>query len=131
MEDERIPNVVRDSFAFANLIGQDQWKTWTPVATGMTEVGVATYSGRFHLVGAQCFFQVKIVAATSTASTQGTTFLSLPLSAKGFGGDGYAYNSTSLTLLGGCAFDIANNRFTPPTWAATGNEIVITGWFEV
>lgn len=118
------------SFSFRDLIGQDKWEAWTPVPVGMTEVGTATYYGRHRKVGAQRFFQITIVAGTTTASTAGTTYFPLPTASKGYAAMANAYDATALTPIDVCAIAISDSRCYTPTWVATGNVIKIAGWYE-
>jgi len=124
-------DIIPGTFTHRDARGRDVWESWTPVPVSMTEVGTATYYGRFRVVGAQCFFQITITAGTSTASTAGLTYFPLPLAAKGYAAMANAYNATGNTPLDVCAMAIANSRVYPPTWAATGDVIKIAGWFEV
>ena len=109
------------------------WTSFTPSRTGWTDVGTPTVTGRYLQAGNLCFFQVKIVPATTTATTAGTSYIALPLTAgaSGMGGDGSMENITTLIAVGACAFDVTNSRVYVPTQAATGNSLSVAGWFEV
>ena len=129
MIDERIPNVVRESFASKDLNGQDAWTTWTPTYSFTTATSL-TVTGRFHVVGRQCFFQVKS-SGTSLATTAGTDYIALPLTAVGLGGAGAMTNDTTNVAVGTGHIDVATSRFYPPAQAASGNTFTFAGWFEV
>ena len=117
------------SFAYLDLIGQDKWISWSPVRTGWTDVGTPTVTGRFRVSGKQCFFQVKVVPSTSIATTAGTSYIALPIPAKGFGGDVTMFNATTNIAVG--SGGVTNSRAHVPTQAANGNTFVIAGWHEI
>ena len=121
----------QNSFAWRELIGQDMWQDWTPTRTGWTDVGTPTVTGRFRVVGRQCFFQVQVVPGTTCATVAGTSYIALPLTAAGLAGDGSMMNLTTLVAIGVCAFDVTNSRVYVPAQVATGNTLTIVGWFEV
>lgn len=125
--------MARDSFAFRDLTKQDRWIEWTPAFTSLTLVGALTSKGRFRVVGKQCFFQVSIVAATSIASTAGTTYLTLPLTANAGSLAGMATmtNETSDVAVGVCHISPSNSRCYPPSQVASGNTFTICGSYEI
>lgn len=120
----------RHSFAYRDLLGVDKWDIWVPVRTGWTDVGTPTVTARFKTVGRQCFFQIKVVPGTTVATTAGTSYVALPLPAKGIGGDASMVNLTTLVAVGTCAIDVATSRVYVPTQAASGNTLTICGWYE-
>ena len=117
------------SFSFKDIQGQDRWEEWTPVYSFTTATSL-TVSGRYKVVGKQCFFQVK-VSGTSMATTAGTSYVDLPITAVGFGGMGLMSNDTTNVAVGVGHMDVANSRFYPPTQAASGNTFNMAGWFEI
>lgn len=119
------------AFAYRDLIGQDRWTAWTPVFTSLTLVGAASYLGRYRVQGKSCEFQVQLSAATSIASTAGTTYLALPLTAKGISGFGAMSNDTGNTPVGIGHLDVTNSRFYLPTQLASGNTFHLFGSFEI
>lgn len=121
------------SFSFRDLIGQDKWTPWTPVFGSLTVVGATSYSGRWRVVGRQCFFEVAFSAATSIASTAGTDYLNLPLTANagGLAGAGQMTNSTTKVGVGVCHLDVAGSRCYLPTQLASANVFNLAGWYEV
>ena len=118
-------------FAWRDLIGQDVWQTFTPVFGSLTVVGATSYSGRLRIVGKQCFFQVKFSAATSVASTAGTDYLTLPVTAKGLTGAAAMTNDTTNVAVGNCHVDVATGRCYLPTQTASANVFNLAGWVEV
>ena len=118
-------------FSWRDLIGQDKWDTFTPVFGSLTVVGATSYSGRFRIVGRQCFFQVKFSAATSVASTAGTDYLTLPVTAKGLTGTATMTNDTTNIAVGTCHIDVATSRCYLPTQTASANVFNLAGWCEV
>ena len=118
-------------FSWRDLLGQDKWDTFTPVFGSLTVVGDTSYSGRFRIVGRQCFFQVKFSAATSVASTAGTDYLTLPVTAKGLSGAAVMTNDTTNVAVGTCHIDVATSRCYLPTQIASANVFNLAGWCEV
>jgi len=127
--DERFINVRPESFAYRDLAGIDRWTTWTPTYSFTTATSL-TVTGRFRVVGRQCFFQVKSTG-TSLATTAGTDYIALPLTAAGLGGAGVMTNDTTNVAVGTGHIDVANSRFYPPAQVASGNDFIFAGWFEV
>lgn len=121
----------KQGFAYRDILGQDQWFAFTPVFTSLTVVGATTYTGRYHVVGKQCFFQVTLLAATSIASTAGTTYMTLPLTSRGIGGSGQMNNLTTNVAVGQGVIDATNGRFYLPAQSASGNTFSLSGWYEV
>jgi hypothetical protein len=129
MTDERIAFISASSFSYRDIQGQDKWSAWTPVYSFTTATAL-TVTGRFKVVGRQCFFQVKSTG-TSLATTAGTDYIALPLTAVGFGGMGVMSNDTANTAVGVGHIDVTNSRFYPPSQGASGNDFIFAGWFEV
>lgn len=121
----------RQSHAYNDLIGQDKWIPFTPVFGSLTVVGATTYLGRLKIIGAQCFFQVKFSAATSIASTAGTHYLTLPITARGYGGMATMQNRTTNIAVGVCEIDADTGFCYLPTQAASGNVFTLSGWYEI
>ena len=118
-------------FAYRDLLSIDRWESFTLAFTSLTVVGATTYTGRYRFVGAQCFFQAQFSAATSVASTAGTTYLALPRAAQGVAGIATMTNGTTKVAVGTCHIDVTNSRCYPPTQGASGNTFTIAGWFEI
>lgn len=117
-------------FAYRDLLDVDQWDAFAPTAS-LTLVGTPTYTGRFRIVGKQCFFQISAVSSTSIASTAGTHYFDLPITAKGIGGVATMTNDTTNIAVGTCHIDVTNSRCYVPSQAASGNIFNICGWYEV
>lgn len=131
MDWDELPSVDKRSFSYADIRGQDKWSTWSPTRTGWTDVGTPTVSGRFRVVGRQCFFEVQVVPATSVATTAGTSYFSLPIAAAGIAGTATMMNVSTLVGVGVCAIDVTNSRCYVPTQAATANTLTVAGWYEI
>lgn len=117
-------------FAFSDLLGRDRWETtWTPAYSFATATNL-TVVGRFKVVGRMCLWQVQS-SGTSLATTAGTSYIDLPIAAKGYGGVGVMSNDTANTAVGIGHIDVANSRFYPPTQAASGDTFIFSGWYEV
>lgn len=108
------------------------WTAWTPTRTSWTDVGTPTVTARYCQIGSVVFFQVSVVPATSIATTAGTSYISLPVTANtaGLGGDASMVNDTSFVAIGDCVFDMANSRCYVPSQLASGNTFEIAGWYE-
>lgn len=126
-------SIAEQSFAYLDLTGRDRWQTsWTPARTGWTDTGAApTVTGRFKVVGRQCFFQAKVVPGTTTATVAGTSYIALPIAAAGLAGDGCMMNATTNVAVGVCVVDVANSRLYVPAQAASGNTFTIWASYEV
>ena len=119
------------SFAYDNLLGQDVWQSFTPVFGSLTVIGATSYSGRLRFVGRKCEFQVQFSAATSIASTAGTDYLTLPVTAKGYSGVATMTNDTTNIAVGVGHVDVATSRCYLPTQLASGNTFTLFGEYEV
>lgn len=117
------------SFAYRDLLSQDLWQSFT-VSASITVVGTATYTGRYRMVGRQCFFQISAVSTVSVATTAGTSYFALPVTAGGLGGVATMTNDTTDIAVGVCHIDVTNSRVYPPTQAASANTFIVSGWFE-
>jgi len=120
----------RRSFAFRDLLDQDLWDEFT-VSGSITVVGTPTYSGRYHIMGKVCQFQISAVATTSIATAAGTSYFALPIAAKGIGGMATMQNLTTNVAVGVCVIDITNSRAYLPTQAASANTFAVCGSYEI
>lgn len=120
------------SFAYRDLIGQDRWESWTPTVS-MTIVGSPTYAGRFRVVGRLCEFQVKFTCSggNTVACTAGTSYIALPIAAKGYGGLVLAFDTSAKTAHGAGGIDVTNSRAYPAGWVASTVDVVVAGSYEV
>lgn len=115
-----------------NTTLQGAWASWAPTRTGWTDVGTPTVTARYCRVGNLIFFQIKVVPETSVATVAGTSYVSLPVAAgaSGIAGDASMMDTTALTAIGGCVFDISNSRCYVPAQIATGDTLTIAGFYE-
>lgn len=120
----------QEGFAARDLRGIDRWESFSPIRSGWTDVGSPAVSGRWQQRGALVLFQVEISPGTSCATTAGTSYIVLPKPAAGYG-TGQMTNQTTNIVVGGVAIDKANSRAYVPSQTATGDLLVVTGWFEV
>lgn len=110
---------------FDNLWRGDRGTAWNPSFTNLTITGTPTITGRYYQLGQICYFEVKIVPATNTSCTAGTTYINnFPLS---MGADGICGAVSGLlgTNLGAC--DQASGRIYPPSWVAVTIPLTIIG----
>ena len=124
-------NLRKQSFSYLDIIGQDKWESFTPVFGSLTVVGATTYSGRYRFVGRKVEFQVSFSAATSIASTAGTDYLNLPVTASGLSGFGVMSNANTNIAVGDCHINTATSRCYLPTQLASGNTFNLYGSYEV
>lgn len=127
--DELKGRIFKQGFAYLNLVNQDKWESWTPAYSFVTATSL-TVVGRYKVVGRQCFFQVKS-SGTSIETTAGASYITLPLTAIGYGGQGQMDNVTTNIIVGSGVISVANNRFYTPSQGASGNTFTFCGWFEV
>lgn len=117
---------------FNSLYEGDIGTDWTPTFTSLTEVGTATKTGKYILVGRRlCYFVVKITPSTSTSATSGTTYIdNFPLT---FASDGLCAALQTSGAIGAAigAIQAANNRIYVPSWSAIAFPITICGFCEV
>lgn len=117
-------------FAHRDLVGLDRWEPFT-VSTNLVAVGTPTYVGRYRVVGKQCFFQASLVAATSIATTTSVHYLSLPIGAKGLGGDAAMTNTSTNVVVGGVAINVAQSRGYLPSQVPSAATFAVAGWYEI
>lgn len=117
------------SFSYQDILGQDKWTAWT-VSYSFATATSLTVVGRFKVVGRLCFFQVQS-SGTSLATTAGTSYIDLPITAAGYGGVGVMTNDTANTAVGIGHIDVATSRFYPPTQSASGNTFTFSGFYEI
>ena len=125
-------NVIVDtaSYAYRDLLSLDRWESFVPTAS-LTAVGTPAYLGLYRVVGAQCFWQVKITPATSIATTAGTSYLNLPRAASGYGGMVSMVDLTALTSVGTGVIDTSTGRAYLPTQSASAHVFVVSGWQQI
>lgn len=118
-------------FAFRDIIGQDRWTKFTPIRTGWTDVGVPTILAFWRDVGAQCFLQMQVIPSTTVATAVGTSYIDLPRRAKGISGEGSMQDLTTKAWIGGCVVDVTTSRLYLPTWAASGDTILLWASWQI
>ena len=106
---------------------------YTTTRTGWTDVGAPTVTARYVIEGHVCFFEIKVVPATTVATVAGTSYVSLPYPASpsAIGGQCSMDDLTALVSLGGGTIDVANGRAYVPTKTATGDTLLISGWYPI
>ena len=119
------------AFAYRDLVGVDRWDAFTPVFTSLTTSGATTYTGRYRLVGRECQFQARLSAGTSIESTAGTTYMALPVAAKGIAGMATMTNDTTNIAVGVCHVDTATSRCYLPTQGTSADTFTVAGRYEV
>lgn len=119
------------SFAFRDLTDADVWTTFTPVFGSLTVVGATSYSGRLRFVGRYLQVRVKFSAATSIASTAGTTYLTPPAPIKGLGDIGEMANLTTNAGVGVVVANATDQKIYMPAQVASGNTFLISVDYEV
>jgi hypothetical protein len=125
------PMTKATSFAYLNIIGQDQWDAFTPVFGSLTVVGATIYVGRLRIIGRSVEGQVKFSAATSIASVAGTDYLTLPIAAGGIAGLGVMTNDTTNISTGLCHLDVTTSRLYLPTQVASANTFNLYFTYEI
>lgn len=124
------PLIDPKSFAYRDSHGQDKWEAFT-VSTNVTAVGDLTATGRFRIVGRSVEFQASLVGGTSIASTAGTTFLTLPVTATGTAGIAAMMNDSTSVAVGLCSIQVSTSRCYLPTQAASANTFKVYGTYEI
>lgn len=128
-----------DSFADRDHLSIDRWE-WMDQSTISFQtrfdsttvvVGTPSYTLRWRVVGASCYFQCTFVATTSIATTAGTDYMVLPITAAGYGGVATMVNRSTNIAVGTAVIDPVNNRVYLPTQVASGSTFVVSGWYEV
>lgn len=122
---------VLGSFVDREGNGRDKWESYDPTRTGWTDVGTPTVAGRWQRRGRLVLVSIKVTPSTSVATTAGTSYVSLPVTADGYGGGFTMVNLSTNIAVGVCVVDAANSRVYVPTLAATANTLMINGYYEV
>lgn len=112
-------------------IASDTTTTFSPTRTSWTDVGSPTVTGRYSRNKNLCLFEIKVVPSTSIATTAGTSYVALPVTAAGLAGEASMQNITTNIAVGLCVIDVANSRVYVPTQGASGNTFTIAGTYEV
>ena len=112
-----------------NTLDDYEEGTWTPVATGLTNVGAVTYIATYTKIGRVVYINLKVTAVTSTTSVANTTFFSgLPFT-PALNSTITAVNEGNITSLGVGLIATGSTVFTP-NWTAVQNA-TISGFYYV
>lgn len=110
---------------FQGLLKGDTGNSWTPVATNLTAVGTPTITGNYYKNLGFTDFWIKIVPATNTSSTAGTTYFDLPFDPL-IDVPCFAVQNGFASVSGGIV-DSVTNRCYPPSWSLITGTITISG----
>jgi hypothetical protein len=115
--------------ATANVLNDYEEGTWTPVATGLTNVGAVTYTATYTKIGRVVYINLKVSAVTSTTSVANTTYFSgLPFN-PAQNSTVTAVNEGNITSLGVGLIATGSNLFAP-SWTAVQNA-TLSGFYYV
>ena len=118
-----------DASATSELLNDYEEGTWTPVATGLTNVGAVTYTATYTKIGRVVYINLKVTAVTSTTSVANTTFFSgLPFT-PALNSTITAVNEGNITSLGVGLIATGSTVFTP-NWTAVQNA-TLSGFYYV
>jgi hypothetical protein len=113
----------------SELLNDYEEGTWTPVATGLTNVGAVTYTATYTKIGRVVYINLKVSAVTSTTSVANTTFFSgLPFN-PAQNSTVTAVNEGNITSLGVGLIAVGSNLFAP-SWTAVQNA-TLSGFYYV
>jgi hypothetical protein len=119
----------KNASAGANTLDDYEEGTWTPALNGYTVVGATTLSGAYTLIGNMVFWSFTISAATSLASTAGTSYVSGFSFAPAVGGAFSINNNAAEGFVSG----LCNGTpiMLTPTWAASAWTFYGSGQFRL
>ena len=107
------------------LYDGDTGTTFIPIPVGMGVSGVATYTGAYYRSGQFIKFYIYIVPGTSTTSTAGTTYFTLPFDVKQ---DSVCFATGPVTAVQSIGTIASlDNRCYTPAWSAVTVPITIVG----
>jgi hypothetical protein len=113
----------------SELLNDYEEGTWTPVATGLTNVGAVTYTATYTKIGRVVYINLKVSAVTSTTSVANTTYFSgLPFN-PAQNSTVTAVNEGNITSLGVGLIATGSNLFAP-SWTAVQNA-TLSGFYYV
>ena len=115
---------------FNNIFEGDTGALRTPTFTNLTTVGTPTITGKYLMLTRRVvYFWAKIVPATSTSSTAGTTYINnFPLT---FASDGIVFAVTGNLGDGPGQIVSSNNRVYVPSWSVVTVPLTVIGIAEV
>jgi hypothetical protein len=113
----------------SELLNDYEEGVWTPVATGLTNVGAVTYTATYTKIGRVVYINLKVSAVTSTTSVANTTYFSgLPFN-PAQNSTVTAVNEGNITSLGVGLIATGSNLFAP-SWTAVQNA-TLSGFYYV
>lgn len=115
---------------FSDVARGDLGKNWSPHFNGLGVVGEPTITGNlYHITDKLCYWSIRIVPATSTTSTAGTTYVSnFPLA---MAQDGACLAVSGLLGSQAGMVDAQSNRIYVPGWGGVTVPLTIVGITEV
>ncbi len=113
---------------FNELFLGDTGTSFTPVFNGLTIVGTPSITGKYYRDGRFIDWWVKIVAATSTSSTAGTTYIETLPFVMTTDAPCFAVTGTTGFAAGVC--QASSNRIYVPAWTTVTTLLTITGRVE-
>ncbi len=114
---------------FNQLFNGDSGTSWTPTFTSLTQVGVATITGRIYQISQfLCYFNILLTPGTNTSAVAGTTYIdNFPLTPNA---NGFCL-TISNNLGGGLGMiNATSNRIYVPSWTTVTTPINIIGMVE-
>ncbi len=113
---------------FNALYEGDTGTEWEPAFTSLGASGAPTITGRYYKIGRLVYFSVRIVPATNTTSTAGTTYINnFPLSITQ---DGACLAVTGLLGSNAGMAEASTNRIYTPAWSTVTVPVTIVGLVE-
>ena len=105
--------------------------TYVPTSSGWTVSGAPTVTGKYVQNGNLVMFEVKVVASTSIATVSSSSYMSLPITAAGLGGNASLTNLNLSSGVGVCAVVVSTSRVYTPTVTTTAATLTIAGTYEI
>jgi len=112
----------------ANTLDDYEEGTFTPTAANFTIVGTATFSGSYTKIGDRVLFEVNVIATTTIAGTESSSYFILPFTpavvATGSvsNQNGPSYGNGPINTAG---------YFFSPTFGATNQTVIFSGQIQV
>ena len=112
----------------ANTLDDYEEGTFTPTAANFTIVGTATFSGSYTKIGDRVLFEVNVVATTTIAGTESSSYFILPFTPAVVGTgsvsnqNGPSYGNGPINTAG---------YFFSPTFAGTNQTVIFSGQIQV
>lgn len=107
----------------ANTLDDYAEGTWTPVFTNLTVVGDLTVTGKYIKIGRLVYAEMVVQSTTTTASTAGTTYSTLPFP-QDSNSTCTAVNYSTKASYGVGAVGLGDDRCYTPTWPAVQDVVV-------